>query len=71
LAILVLPPSAVWAGAACQPVETSFLDVVKNPLQKGFNYLVILGAWVIWKHRNGCVQQKEPKPLFEIDHGWE
>jgi hypothetical protein len=23
--------------------------------QKGFNSLVILGAWVIWKHRNRCV----------------
>jgi hypothetical protein len=23
--------------------------------QKGFNSLVILGAWVIWKHRKRCV----------------
>jgi hypothetical protein len=23
--------------------------------QKGFNSFVILGAWVIWKHRNRCV----------------
>ena len=24
-------------------------------LRKGFNSLVILGAWTIWKHRNRCV----------------
>jgi hypothetical protein len=23
--------------------------------RKGFNSLVVLGAWVIWKHRNLCV----------------
>jgi hypothetical protein len=24
-------------------------------IQKGFNSLVILGAWCIWRHRNECV----------------
>jgi hypothetical protein len=24
-------------------------------VRSGFNSLVILGAWVLWKHRNGCV----------------
>jgi hypothetical protein len=28
---------------------------VANHLKKGFNSLVILGAWTIWKHRNKCV----------------
>ncbi|KAF8756308.1 hypothetical protein HU200_011130 [Digitaria exilis] len=23
--------------------------------KKGFNSLVILGAWILWKHRNACV----------------
>ena len=23
--------------------------------RKGFNSLVILGAWILWKHRNSCV----------------
>ena len=28
---------------------------VGMPLSKGFNSLVILGAWTLWKHRNRCV----------------
>lgn len=28
---------------------------VHKSKRKGFNSLVILGAWSIWKHRNGCV----------------
>jgi hypothetical protein len=28
---------------------------VSGLAKKGFNYLVILGAWFIWKHRNRCV----------------
>ena len=30
-------------------------EVVGKPLSGGFNSLVILGAWSIWKHRNRCV----------------
>ena len=26
-----------------------------NNTKKGFNSLVILGAWILWKHRNFCV----------------
>jgi hypothetical protein len=26
--------------------------------RKGFNSLVILGAWSVWKHRNACVFQR-------------
>ena len=29
-----------------------FLTRVINQLQKGFNSIIILGAWLIWKHRN-------------------
>jgi hypothetical protein len=28
---------------------------VPGQLKKGFNSLVVLGTWVIWKHRNSCV----------------
>ncbi|GJN00252.1 hypothetical protein PR202_ga17669 [Eleusine coracana subsp. coracana] len=23
--------------------------------KKGMNYVIILGAWILWKHRNPCV----------------
>jgi hypothetical protein len=46
-----------------QPTEASFeswwrassLQVQDEQQRKGFNSLVVLGAWVIWKHRNRCV----------------
>jgi len=28
---------------------------VQKHAKKGFNSLVILGAWILWKHRNSCV----------------
>jgi hypothetical protein len=28
---------------------------VQGEVRRGFNSLVILGAWIIWKHRNQCV----------------
>jgi len=28
---------------------------VQKQHRKGFNSLVILGAWILWKHRNACV----------------
>jgi hypothetical protein len=28
---------------------------VQDHLRSGFNSMVILGAWAIWKHRNSCV----------------
>ena len=28
---------------------------VKKENKKGVNSLIILGAWMIWKHRNACV----------------
>jgi len=28
---------------------------VQKHSKKGFNSLVILGAWILWKHRNSCV----------------
>ena len=28
---------------------------LQKHLRKGFNSFCILGAWIIWKHRNACV----------------
>ncbi|KAG2611816.1 hypothetical protein PVAP13_4KG212210 [Panicum virgatum] len=28
---------------------------IQKDKRKGFNILVVLGAWIIWKHRNACV----------------
>jgi len=28
---------------------------ISKQCKKGFNSLVILGAWILWKHRNACV----------------
>ena len=30
---------------------------VSKEHRKGVNTLIILGAWIIWKHRNACVFQ--------------
>jgi hypothetical protein len=27
----------------------------QNRIEKGFNSPVILGAWILWKHRNSCI----------------
>ena len=42
--------------------ESSFADwwcktvkAVKKEDRKGVNTLIILGAWMIWKHRNACI----------------
>jgi hypothetical protein len=35
--------------------RTSSLRVQEEEQRKGFNSLVVLGVWVIWKHRNLCV----------------
>jgi hypothetical protein len=31
------------------------LKKVHKQHKKGLNSLIILGAWILWKHRNGCV----------------
>ena len=28
---------------------------IQKQHRKGFNSLCILGAWILWKHRNSCV----------------
>jgi hypothetical protein len=44
-------------NALCSLDDWWSRDVEKIPrdLQSGFNYLVILGAWSLWRHRNDCV----------------
>ena len=34
---------------------------VPKEKKKGFNTLVILGAWLLWKHRNACVFEGETR----------
>ena len=31
------------------------VEKIPRDLQSGFNSLVILGAWSLWRHRNDCV----------------
>jgi hypothetical protein len=54
--------SSVGLHELCPAHEDSFESWWKSSssrasdlLRKGFNSLVILGAWTIWKHRNRCV----------------
>jgi hypothetical protein len=35
--------------------SVSSMRVQEEHLRKGFNSMVVLGAWIIWKHRNRCV----------------
>jgi hypothetical protein len=30
-------------------------DLPLGPRRKGLNSMIILGAWILWKHRNRCV----------------
>jgi hypothetical protein len=53
---------------------------VSKEHRKGVNSLIILGAWIIWKHRNACVFEgvspslskiwSELKNEQSLVHGW-
>jgi hypothetical protein len=30
-------------------------DLPLGPRKKGLNSMIVLGAWILWKHRNKCV----------------
>jgi hypothetical protein len=30
-------------------------DLPLGPRKKGLNSMIVLGAWILWKHRNSCV----------------
>jgi len=65
--LCVCPAILVQHSAALEPVRfdsysTSFAEwwrkswrKVPKQHKKGFNSLVILGAWILWKHRISCV----------------
>ncbi|GJN18683.1 hypothetical protein PR202_gb05870 [Eleusine coracana subsp. coracana] len=45
-----------------QPSDTSFdewwswvSNLAADELRKGLNSIIILGAWMLWRHRNDCV----------------
>jgi hypothetical protein len=47
---------------APQPTTRSFMvwwkevsETVDSPYRDGLNTLIVLGAWVLWNHRNKCV----------------
>jgi hypothetical protein len=49
-------------GLSPEPSEASFdewwrcvISSVHNTLKGGLNSLFILGAWILWQHRNDCV----------------
>ena len=46
---------AVAHGSSPRWLRRSRPQVLKEPREKGYNSLVILGAWILWKHRNSCV----------------
>jgi hypothetical protein len=35
--------------------HASSMRVQEQQLRKGFNSMIVLGAWIIWKHWNRCV----------------
>jgi hypothetical protein len=39
---------------------------VPNSQRKGFNSLVILVTWLLWKHRNACVFDGVPPSIRKI-----
>jgi len=45
-------PSELSFHAWWEKVSSSFVDGL---MRQGVNSLIILGAWTIWNHRNGCV----------------
>jgi len=52
----------VLRSLAPQPTNTSFDDWWEKAsaatiglTQKGLNSLIVLGAWIIWNHRNSCI----------------
>ena len=39
---------------------------VEKEHRRGVNYLIILGAWIIWKHRNACVFEGVAAPSVTL-----
>ena len=39
---------------------------MKKEYTRGVNSLIILGAWMIWKHRNACVFEGVPPSVNSI-----
>ena len=52
--------------------EISFADwwrkATKNlpKEKKGLNMVIILGAWILWKHRNACVFDGAPSRISSL-----
>ena len=46
-----------WAGASSR---------FSGHVRKGFNSIIILGAWLVWKHSNYCVFDGETPVLARV-----
>lgn len=52
------------------------LKKVQKVRRKGFNSLITMGAWLLWKHRNACVFEGSSPNLntlyqaFKVEHHW-
>jgi hypothetical protein len=58
-------------GISPQPEDASFFDwwarrnvIITGEARKGLNSIIILGAWVLWKHKNRCVFDAAPPSLM-------
>jgi hypothetical protein len=48
------------------------MSLIPKGKKKGFNIVVILGAWSLWKHRNKCVFDGVSPYLANLVEGfWE
>jgi hypothetical protein len=41
-------------------------EAAVGQVRKGLNSLIILGAWVLWKHRNDCVFYAESPNIVDV-----
>uniref|UniRef100_A0A0A9FLA7 Uncharacterized protein n=1 Tax=Arundo donax TaxID=35708 RepID=A0A0A9FLA7_ARUDO len=46
-----MPRSSNKQGLSMSVASTS----VGNTIRRGLNTLIILGAWILWKHHNDCI----------------
>ena len=59
----------VQSSFSCVYPKKKVASAVSGPTQQGLNSLIILGAWILWKHRDDCVLigvtiSPRPSPLL-------
>ena len=60
-----------------QPSDTSFVSrwekasgATSGLIQKGLNFLIVLGAWTLWNHQNHCIFIALPLTLVVLHPCW-